>query len=69
MELFRGHGLEPRVYVDEADVEVVLRSVPSTCSAHVEYLGSIARTGDLDATVGAPAYAAKPAIDRDRSDG
>jgi hydroxymethylpyrimidine pyrophosphatase-like HAD family hydrolase len=52
--LFRAHGMEPCLYVDEQDVDVVLAPTPSTCAAHIEYLGSIARTGDLDATVNVP---------------
>lgn len=54
LSLFRRHGLEPCVYVDEAEVDVVLSSEPSTSSAHVEYLGEIARTGDLDVLCATP---------------
>jgi len=53
LEKFRCHGLEPCVYVDEPDVDVVLPSRPSTSATHVAYLGPIARTGDLDETVAA----------------
>lgn len=51
---FRGHGVEPCVYVDEVEFDVVLAPEPSTCPAHVERLGSVARTGDLDAVVAEP---------------
>lgn len=48
---FRAHGLEPCIYVDEQEYDVVLPAVPSTCAAHVDYLGSLARVGELDGTV------------------
>lgn len=68
LELFRRHGLEPCLYVDEADADVILPPAPSTCSAHVEYLGSIARTGDLDAAVGAPGVYGFSVVGRARDD-
>lgn len=54
LAIFREHGLEPCVYVDEDDVDVVLAPEPSTCAPHADQFGSIARTGDLDAVVGSP---------------
>ncbi|HET8929370.1 MAG TPA: HAD family hydrolase [Acidimicrobiales bacterium] len=54
LEQFRRHGIEPCVYVDEAEVDVVVASQPSTSAAHLAYLGPITRTGDLDETVATP---------------
>ena len=54
LRLFRNHGIEPCCYVDQPDVDVILPPVPSTSRAHIDYLGPIARTGDLDALVATP---------------
>lgn len=51
---FRAHGLDPCVYVDQTDVDVIVSPTPATSTAHLAYLGPIARTGDLDRTVGVP---------------
>lgn len=51
---FRAHGLDPCVYVDQPDVDVVVSPAPATSTAHLAYLGPIARTGDLDKAVAAP---------------
>lgn len=51
---FRRVGLEPCLYVDEPDVDVVLPTNPSTCRAHAANLADVGRVGDLDETVAAP---------------
>lgn len=51
---FRAHGLDPCVYVDQPDVDVIVSSTPATSTAHLAYLGPIAATGDLDEAVAAP---------------
>ncbi len=51
---FRARGLDPCVYVDQPDVDVIVSPTPATSAAHLAYLGAVARTGDLDRTVGAP---------------
>ena len=48
---FRSAGIEPCVYVDEGEVDVVLPPVPSTSPAYLAYIAPVARTGDLDAVV------------------
>lgn len=65
---FRDHGLEPCVYVDEVDVDVVLAPEPSTCAAHVDRIGSFARTGDLDAVVAEPGVFGFSVVGRDRTE-
>lgn len=55
---FRGAGLEPCVYVEDPDVDVLVSQTPSTCGAHLHYLGGFARAEDLDAALAAlPVYA------------
>jgi hydroxymethylpyrimidine pyrophosphatase-like HAD family hydrolase len=55
---FREAGLEPCVYVEDPDIDVVISRAPSTCAAHVQRLGRLAGVGDLDAALLArPVYA------------
>lgn len=48
---FRTHGLEPCIYVEDPEIDVVVSESPSTCAAHLSYLGPVATIGDLEATV------------------
>lgn len=51
LEAFRAAGLEPALYVDEPGVEVVVGEDPSTHPAHLDFIGSGLRRGDLDRVV------------------
>lgn len=66
---FRNHDLEPCVYVDwNGDgVDVILPPEPSTCSAHVENQGRIARARDLDGVVALPGVYSFSVLGRDRA--
>ena len=44
---FRAHGLDPCIYVEHPDIDIVVSDAPSTCADHLEYLGPIAAVGDL----------------------
>lgn len=58
LAIFRGAGLEPCVYVEDPDVDVLVSQTPSTCAAHLHYLGGLAGVEDLDAAlVALPVYA------------
>jgi hydroxymethylpyrimidine pyrophosphatase-like HAD family hydrolase len=48
---FRAHRLDPCLYVDDPDIDVVVSSAPSTCAAHLAYLGPVAATEELDHVV------------------
>ena len=39
---FRAHGLEPCLYVEDSEIDLAVSSTPSTCTAHLDYLGPIA---------------------------
>jgi hydroxymethylpyrimidine pyrophosphatase-like HAD family hydrolase len=58
---FRDTKLDPCVYVEDPEVDVVVSRTPSTCAAHLDYLdylGGLAGVEDLDAAVLAgPVYA------------
>lgn len=54
LALFRAGAIEPCVYVDENEADVVLPPVPSTSPTYLDYIASVARTGDLDAVVAVP---------------
>ena len=58
LDNFSAAGLAPCVYVDEADINVVLPPHPSTNPGHVAYLRPVSRTApDLGAVVGGqPVY-------------
>jgi len=45
---FRDVGLDPCLYVEEPDCEVVVSAAPSTSRHHLESLADAVRTGDLD---------------------
>jgi hydroxymethylpyrimidine pyrophosphatase-like HAD family hydrolase len=47
---FSRFGLQPCLYVEHPDFDIVVSESPSTCAEHLAYLGSIAATGDLQAT-------------------
>jgi hydroxymethylpyrimidine pyrophosphatase-like HAD family hydrolase len=48
---FHDSGLEPCVYVEDPDIEVVVSRTPSTCAAHLDQLGALAGVEDLDAAL------------------
>ena len=55
---FRDCGLEPCLYVEHPDIDVFVSEEPSTCAAHLAYLGDVARVADLEAAVASwPLYA------------
>jgi hydroxymethylpyrimidine pyrophosphatase-like HAD family hydrolase len=68
---FRQYGLEPCIYVDDPDVDVLISETPSTCAAHLAYLGELARVVDLDdAVLARPVYAfSVMGIPRERLEG
>jgi hydroxymethylpyrimidine pyrophosphatase-like HAD family hydrolase len=45
---FRVSGLEPCVYVEDSNIDVVVSDAPSTCAAHLASLGNLATVADLD---------------------
>ncbi len=47
---FRAHGLDPCLYVEHPEIDVVVSETPSTCAAHLGYLGAVAATADLRVT-------------------
>jgi hydroxymethylpyrimidine pyrophosphatase-like HAD family hydrolase len=47
---FRTHGLDPCIYVEHPDFDIVVSETPSTCAAHLARLGPLASTGDLELT-------------------
>lgn len=51
LALFRRTGLEPCVYVDDPELDVVVSQTPSTCAAHLEYLGGLAGVEETDAAL------------------
>jgi len=50
LSTFRTHGLDPCLYVEHPEIDIVVSDFPSTCADHLAYLGSVAATGDLEAT-------------------
>ena len=48
LQTFRAHGLDPCIYIDHPDYDIVVSGSPSTCAEHVARLGSLAATGDLE---------------------
>lgn len=55
---FRRGGLEPCLYVEDPNIDVVVSERSSTCAAHLAYLAEVARVEDLDdAVVARPVYA------------
>jgi hypothetical protein len=47
---FQVHRLDPCLYVDDPEIDIAVSRNPSTCAEHLEYLGSIAGTRDLNET-------------------
>lgn len=47
---FRTHGLDPCLYVEGSEIDIVVSQTPSTCTNHLSYLGVAAAIGDLEAT-------------------
>ena len=47
---FQEHGLEPCLYVENPEIDIVVSELPSTCAAHLLYLGAVAGTADLEVT-------------------
>jgi hydroxymethylpyrimidine pyrophosphatase-like HAD family hydrolase len=55
---FRRSGLDPCVYVEDPDIDVLVSGTPSTCAAHMAHLGGLVGVDDLDEVVSArPVYA------------
>jgi hypothetical protein len=50
LAVFRAHGLDPCLYVEHPDIDIVVSEAPSTCADHLRYLGPIAAVGDLSDT-------------------
>jgi hydroxymethylpyrimidine pyrophosphatase-like HAD family hydrolase len=44
---FRDHGLDPCIYVEHSEIDIVVSEAPSTCADHLTYLGPVAAVGDL----------------------
>ena len=54
---FREYGLDPCVLILDADADILVSEAPSTCAAHLDFLGKLARVADLeDAVSGRPVY-------------
>ena len=47
---FRAQGLDPCLYVEHPEIDIVVSGSPSTCPAHLTYLGPVAAVGDLETT-------------------
>ena len=47
---FRSHGLDPCIYVEHPEIDIVISATPSTCADHLTYLGPMAAVGDLHST-------------------
>lgn len=45
---FRAHGLDPCLYVDDPEIDIAVSATPSTCAPHLEHLGRVAGTRDLE---------------------
>ena len=50
---FRTYGLDPCLYIEHREIDIVVSESPSTCADHLAYLGSVAASGDLAATAAA----------------
>jgi len=47
---FRAHGLDPCLYVEDPEIDIMVSEAPSTCAEHLAKIGSVAAMGDLQAT-------------------
>jgi Cof subfamily protein (haloacid dehalogenase superfamily) len=50
LAIFQEHGLDPCLYVEDPEIDIVVSETPSTCAAHLAYLGAVAGTADLEVT-------------------
>jgi hydroxymethylpyrimidine pyrophosphatase-like HAD family hydrolase len=66
LSTFRTHGLDPCIYVEHPEFDIVVSRSPSTCADHLSYLGQVAVTGDLEATVATAAVYAFSVLGRSR---
>jgi hydroxymethylpyrimidine pyrophosphatase-like HAD family hydrolase len=48
---FRSGGLDPCLYVDDPDADMVISENPGTCAPHLAYIADVARIEDLDSAV------------------
>lgn len=54
---FRAVGLDPCIYVEDPDVDVLISDRPGTCAAYLTYVREVARVDDLEtAVVARPVY-------------
>lgn len=67
LDRFRDHGIEPLVYVDAGDCEVVVGAEPATVPAHLASVGAWLREDDLDTVVAELPVLAMGAIGQPRS--
>lgn len=57
LETSQAHGFDPCMYVDDPERDIAVSATPSTCNAHLDHLGHMAGTRDLDETaMTAPVY-------------
>jgi hydroxymethylpyrimidine pyrophosphatase-like HAD family hydrolase len=55
---FQAHGLDPCMYIDDPVIDIAVSASPSTCTEHLDRLGHLAGTRDLDETATTvPVYA------------
>ena len=55
---FQSYGLDPCLYVDDPDIDIVVSTSPSTCPPHLERLGRLAEIRNLAETATTmPVYA------------
>ena len=52
---FRAYGLDPCLYVEDPEFDIMVSEAPSTCAEHMAKIGSVAATGDLQTTAAARA--------------
>jgi hydroxymethylpyrimidine pyrophosphatase-like HAD family hydrolase len=50
LAVFQTRGLDPCMYVEDPEFDMAVSDRPSTCRAHVDHLGDLARTRDLHET-------------------
>ncbi len=47
---FRAHGLDPCIYVEHPEIDIVVSDAPSTCPDHLTYVAPVTAVGDLEVT-------------------